>query len=221
MGKLSNIMLGNSIPVKYGDPGNPILTIQINGVNIPNVLVDLGATINFITSATTSILGLHNFKPTPTIPELTDRSIVKPIGKLEGITISVDSWQFLVDILVLQTQSPFGGHPWILGRPCIAKKTAYIGCRSRNMVIYNGGDTKNLILYSPAEPSSSKGPRITLLWKSSPIKGLEIDEEIIPILKISEALCFRNETEDDTINTFISNSDSGNRKKPLLGNIQI
>ena len=28
MGKLSDIMLGKSIPVKYGDPGNPILTIQ-------------------------------------------------------------------------------------------------------------------------------------------------------------------------------------------------
>jgi hypothetical protein len=37
---------------------------------------------------------------------------------------------------------------------------------------------------------------------------LEIDEEIRPILTISEALCFKNEMEDDTINTFISDSDS-------------
>ena len=27
MGKLSDITLGNSIPVKYDDPGNPILTV--------------------------------------------------------------------------------------------------------------------------------------------------------------------------------------------------
>ena len=92
MGKLSDTMLEKSIPVKYGDPGNPILTIQINGVNIPNVLVDLGATINVITSATTTIFGLQDFKPTPTILELAYWSIVKPIGKLEDITISVDSW---------------------------------------------------------------------------------------------------------------------------------
>lgn len=38
MGKLSYIMLGKSIPLKYKDPWNPIMTIQINGVDIPNVL---------------------------------------------------------------------------------------------------------------------------------------------------------------------------------------
>ena len=42
MGKLSDIMLGKSIPIKYEDLENPIFTVQINGVDIPNVLVDLG-----------------------------------------------------------------------------------------------------------------------------------------------------------------------------------
>ena len=37
MGKLSEIMLGKSILVKYGDLGNPILTVQINRVDILNV----------------------------------------------------------------------------------------------------------------------------------------------------------------------------------------
>jgi hypothetical protein len=171
MGKLSDIMLGNSIPVKYGDPRNPILTIHMNGVNIPNVLVDPGATINVITSTTTTILGLHDFKPTHTILELENQSTIKPIGKLEDITILVDSWQYLVDLLVLQTQFPFGGHPLILERHWLATADAYIGCQSINIVISNGGDTKNLIMYPHAEPSSSKGPKLTLLRKSSPIKG--------------------------------------------------
>ena len=30
-------------PVKYEDPGNPIVTVQINGQFFPNALVDLGA----------------------------------------------------------------------------------------------------------------------------------------------------------------------------------
>ena len=34
MGKLSDFMMGKSTPVKYGDPGNPILIAQINGVEI-------------------------------------------------------------------------------------------------------------------------------------------------------------------------------------------
>lgn len=55
------------MPVKYGDSGNPILTIKINGVEISNVLVDLGATINVITTETMHELGLHNLKFTPTV----------------------------------------------------------------------------------------------------------------------------------------------------------
>jgi len=62
MGKLSNLMMGSSMPVKYGDLGNPILTVQINGVEIPNVLVDLGAAINVITAETMHALGLRNLK---------------------------------------------------------------------------------------------------------------------------------------------------------------
>ena len=50
------------MPVKYGDLGNPILTVQINGVEIPNVLVDLGAAINVITAETMHALGLRNLK---------------------------------------------------------------------------------------------------------------------------------------------------------------
>ena len=55
MGKLSDFMMGRSMPVKYEDPGNPILTVHINGVEIQNVLVDLGAAINVITAETPSV----------------------------------------------------------------------------------------------------------------------------------------------------------------------
>ena len=110
-------MLGNIMLVKYGDPGNPILTVKINGDEIPNVLVDLGAAFNIITAETMDKLGLGNIKPTPTILELEDRSTIKPVGKLEDVIISVDSWYYPVDLLVLQTPYSVGGHPLILGRP--------------------------------------------------------------------------------------------------------
>ena len=103
MGRLSDIMLRNTMPVKYGDPGNPILTVQINGVEIPDLLVYLGVVINIITSKKMNALGLKKIKPTPTILELADRSTIKPVGKLEDVNISVDSWHYLVDLLVLQT----------------------------------------------------------------------------------------------------------------------
>ena len=75
----------------------------MNGVEIPNVMVDLGAAINIITSETMNTLGLGNIKPTPTILELADRSTIKPVRKLEDVIISVDSWHYPVDLLILQT----------------------------------------------------------------------------------------------------------------------
>lgn len=208
MGKLSDIMLGKSIPIKYGDPGNLILIVQINGVDIPNVLIDLGATINFITSATVITLGLRNLKPTPTVLELEDRSTIRQVGTLEDTTISVESWQYHIDLLVLHTQSPASGHPLILGRPWLTTVDDYVRCRSRNMMISNGEVTKSFILYPLAEPSSSNKQIFTLIQKSLPTKEPESeDEKIRPILTIDEALCFKDETEDNAISTFFSNPD--------------
>ena len=101
-------------------------------------------------------LGLQNLKHTPTVLELADRSTVKTLGKLEDVKISVDAWHYPVDFLVLHTQSSIGGHPLILIRPWLATIDAYIGCRSENMVISNGHNTKNLVLYPPAEPDAPK-----------------------------------------------------------------
>jgi len=36
----------SNLPLKYNDPRNPIVTIEINGDIFPNTLIDLGATIN-------------------------------------------------------------------------------------------------------------------------------------------------------------------------------
>jgi hypothetical protein len=43
VGALSDLILGRQEPVKYADPGNPIVTVQIQGCSFPNTLVDLGA----------------------------------------------------------------------------------------------------------------------------------------------------------------------------------
>lgn len=72
---------------------------------------------------------------TPTVLELTDRSIVKLEGMLEDIIIFIDSWEYPTDFLILQTKSQFNGYPLILGRHWLAKTYAYIGCREDNMTI--------------------------------------------------------------------------------------
>ena len=97
--------MGKNLLAKYDDPGNPTVTVQIGHTQIPNILVDLGASINVMTIETVKILGLTNLRPTPTILELADRSTIKPEGILDDLVISVDSWEYPTEFLVLQPKS--------------------------------------------------------------------------------------------------------------------
>ena len=91
-------------------------------------------------------------RDTPTFLQLQDRSIVKPEGMLEDIIISIDSWEYHTDFLVLQPKSQSNGYPLILGRPWLAITDAYIGCR----VITDGLSQKQIVLYPPAQPLITK-----------------------------------------------------------------
>ena len=82
-----------------------------------------------------------------------------------------------------------------MGRPWLAKSDAYISCRSRSMIIFDGTDTKSLTLYPPYRPISDVD---TPLWVD-----LEEEENAQPFVSIGRELTFKNETEDDTINSFL------------------
>ena len=120
--------MGKTLLAKYDDPGNPTITVQIRHTQIPNVLVDLGAAINAITIETVRKLGLTNLRPTPTILELANRSTIKPEEILDDLVISVDSWEYPTNFMVLQPMSQLVGHPLILGIPWLATADACISC---------------------------------------------------------------------------------------------
>ena len=91
-------------------------------------------------------LQLENLKPTPVLLELDDRSKVKPIGVLDDVIVTLASWEFLIDFMVIQPKL-MEGHPMILGRPWLATTDAYINCRSGDMIISNGLNTKKINLH--------------------------------------------------------------------------
>ena len=66
VGTLSDLLSGMETPIKYEDPRNPIVTVQINGQSFPNALVDLGAAINILTTTTCQKLGITSLDPTTT-----------------------------------------------------------------------------------------------------------------------------------------------------------
>ena len=82
VGTLSDLLSGKETLVKYKDPGNPIVTVQIYGQTFSNALVDLGAAINILTTSTCQKLGITSVEPTSTLLELADRSVVRPMGTL-------------------------------------------------------------------------------------------------------------------------------------------
>jgi hypothetical protein len=108
VGTLSDLILGKKELVKYIDPENPVVTVQIQGCFFPNTLVDLGEAINILTTETCNVMSITSFEPNSTMLELDDRSVVKPIGTLQDIEISVDSWEYPTDFLVINPRSRLG-----------------------------------------------------------------------------------------------------------------
>ena len=84
--------------------------------------------------------------------ELADRAIVKPVGVLDDIVVTIASWEYPVGFMVVESNDHSKGYPIILGIPWLATANAFIGCRDGEMTISNGLSTQRLILYIPAQP---------------------------------------------------------------------
>eukprot|EP00253_Pinus_taeda_P012276 PITA_12276 len=97
-----------------------------------------------------------------------------------------------------------GGPPLILGRPWLATDDAYIGYQQGNMIITKGADINNLVLYPPTQPS------ITIV-KTNRHPVSYLTDNIRSPLTIQEVLEFKNQTKDDAINNFISQTELTSR----------
>ena len=105
-----------------------------------------------MTTAVLEVLQLRQFlQPTPSILELANHTTVKPVGVLDDIIVSVASWEYPVNFMVVESKDPPKGHPIILGRPWLATDNGFIGCRDGKMTIPNELSTQRLILYPPAQ----------------------------------------------------------------------
>ena len=85
--------------------------------------------------------------------QLAYNSTISPEGVVEDVMVSIDSWEYPTNFLVLQPKTKFNGYPIILGRPWLVTTDAYISCRVGNMTIKNGHFPKQLVLYPPSQPS--------------------------------------------------------------------
>jgi len=187
--------MGKITMQKYVDPSSPIVKTHINGVEIPNNLIDLGVAINIMSRQTMEQLKLPNLLFTPTLLQLADRSIIKPDGVLEDISVSLDSWEYLVDFMILTPKSNLGGHPLILGKPWLATADAFISCRSGDMYISDGNSTNKFNLYPPAKAITEIGDN----------EWVDDEKTIQPIFTISEI------SEDSQIMNTLENFETSSK----------
>ena len=118
IGEMSEYMSDQSRIAKYTNPGAPVVNVIINNTTIGNTLINLGSSINMMTTVVLEVLQLGQFlRPTPSILELADRTTVKPIGALYNIIVSVASWEYPVEFMVVESKDPSKRNPIILGRP--------------------------------------------------------------------------------------------------------
>lgn len=65
--------------------------------------------------------------------ELANRSKIKPDGVLDDVVVSIYSWEYHMNFIVIYLENPVGGHPLILGCPWLATTNSYIGCHFGDM----------------------------------------------------------------------------------------
>ena len=69
-------LIQHKIPLKYKDPGFPIISCIIGNFHSDNALLDLGASVNLLPYSVYEQLGLGELKPTKVVLQLAGRSII-------------------------------------------------------------------------------------------------------------------------------------------------
>ena len=148
-----------------------------------------------------SWLQIVGLRETPTILQLAESSTIKPNGMIEDIKIILNSWEYLADFCFLSLKYNMRGYILNLCRPWLSTADAYIARRSWKMTISNGFHTKNLTLYSLAQP---------LLLDEQPIwldlgDGDPKANTIHHLMMITRELFIANWEEDEIISSIILN----------------
>ena len=183
------------MPSKYNDPGNTMVTIEINGVYFPNTLIDLGAAINFIMVETMKTLQLNHLIPTQTLLELADKSVISPIGSLDDVMVTLASWEYHVFFLVIHPKSSKPRHPVVLGKPWLATVDVFISCQSEEMTISNGTQSQKLILFPPTQPSTE-----VPLWLENPYGEEDYTQ---PLLTLEQVKGVQEKTREQILSLFL------------------
>nr|GEV13670.1 reverse transcriptase domain-containing protein [Tanacetum cinerariifolium] len=94
-------VLLKKLPEKLGDPGKFLIPCDFPGMDECLALADLGASINLMPLSVWNKLSLPKLSPTCMTLELADRSISRPVGVAENVSVKVGKFHFPADFVVV------------------------------------------------------------------------------------------------------------------------
>ncbi|XP_024017617.1 uncharacterized protein LOC112090479 [Morus notabilis] len=185
-----SVVIEQKTPLNYKDPGCPTISCTIGTHKFGQALLDLGASVNLMPYLVYSQLCLGEIKQTPVVLQLADRCIKKPHRIVEDVLLQVDKFYYLVDFIVLDTQSVVDVElkiPIIIGRPFLATTNALINCRNGLMKISfgnmtlelqsNSEDLENLLQNSNSENSGSvELAHLSAIFNNSQDRGIKLKQ---------------------------------------------
>ncbi|GJS25618.1 reverse transcriptase domain-containing protein [Tanacetum coccineum] len=118
-------VLLKKLPEKLRDPGKFLIPCDFPGMDVCLALADLGASINLMPLSVWKKLSLPELTPTCMTLELADRSISRPIGVAEDVSVKVGKFHFPADFVVVDFDAD-PRVPLILGRSFLKTGRALI-----------------------------------------------------------------------------------------------
>ena len=106
---------------------------------------------------------------------MVDRYKLKPEGIIDDVMLSLVSWEYPTDFMVIQPKL-MEGHPMILGIPWLATVYDYISCRKGETTISNGLSTKKIILHPLVQLASGN-----VSWVEDPYENKEMEQPIVNV----------------------------------------
>jgi len=104
-------VLMNQLPPKLKDQSAPIISCVIGDTTIERAMLDLGASVNILSSSVYDRFSLGELKPTSVTLQFADRSVKVPSGLIEDVLVKIDEFYFSVDFIVLDMELNRKSHP--------------------------------------------------------------------------------------------------------------
>ncbi|RDX67924.1 hypothetical protein CR513_53138, partial [Mucuna pruriens] len=102
-----NLIAGTrqDLPKKCRDPIIFSILYTIGDYNFVDAMLDLGASINIMSTSIYKSLKCKDLEPTRMTIQLANRSVVQPLSVLEDVLVQVDELIFLLDFYVLDIEN--------------------------------------------------------------------------------------------------------------------